>query len=376
VGEDAETGDRARAWADIDLGALARNYRAIRARANQKRVIGVVKANAYGHGAVLVARALAAAGCDAFAVISVPEAAELRAAGIRQPLLVLGGVQSPDEADRALALDAEPVLSRAEAVAIFDAAAARAGRTARFQLELDTGMGRVGVLPAELDEFLARVAKAKRVRVSGVMSHLACADDAASAETARQRKLFGELVARVRAAGIAPEWTHMDNSAGIVRGVTPGCDAIRPGIALYGVDPTLEGGHALEPVMSLCARVVHAKSVGAGTPIGYAGAFRATEPTRILTLAIGYADGLPRAAGGKVAVGVSGRRAPLVGRVSCDLATVATPIDDRTAPGDVALVFGRRDGLDVPVEELARAVGTISYEVLVRVGPRVPRLAT
>jgi alanine racemase len=255
-------------------------------------------------------------------------------------------------------------------------AAARAGRAARFQLELDTGMGRLGVLPDELGEFLERVKRAKHVRVSGVMSHLACADDAAAPETARQRKLFRDLVARVRAAGIAPEWTHMDNSAGIVRGVTPGCDAVRPGIALYGIDPTLEGGHPLEPVMSLCARVVHAKTIEAGTPIGYAGAFVASERTRILTLALGYADGLPRAAGGKIAVGVSGRRAPLVGRVSCDLATVAAPADDRTAPGDVALVFGRRDGLEVPVEELARAVGTISYEVLVRIGPRVPRLAT
>jgi alanine racemase len=128
--------------------------------------------------------------------------------------------------------------------------------------------------------------------------------------------------------------------------------------------------------MSLCARVVHAKTVEAGTPIGYAGAYRAPERSRVLTLAVGYADGLPRAAGGRVEVGVGSRRAPVVGRVSCDLTTVAVPADDRTAAGDVALVFGRRAGLEVPVEELARAVGTISYEVLVRIGPRVPRLAT
>lgn len=372
----AESGERERAWAEIDLGALARNYRAIRARGKDKRVIAVVKANAYGHGAVLVARALAAEGCEAFAVISVPEAAELRASGIRAPTLVLGGVQSRAEAERALALDVEPVLSRADAFEWLDGAAARAGRAARCHVELDTGMGRVGVVPDELGEFLARVAKAKHVRVTGVMSHLACADDAGSLETARQRKLFGELVTRIRAAGISPEWTHMDNSAGLVHGETPGCDAIRPGISLFGVDPTLEGGHALEPVMSLCARVVHAKTVPAGTSIGYAGAYRAPERTRILTLAIGYADGLPRGAGGKIGVGVSGRRAPLVGRVSCDLVTVAVPPDDVTAPGDVALVFGRRGGLDVPVEDLARAVGTISYEVLARIGPRVPRIAT
>jgi alanine racemase len=377
VGGAGDSDARTRAWAEIDVGALGRNYRAIRARANQKRVIAVVKANGYGHGALLVARALEALRCEAFAVISVEEAAELRAGGIRAPLLVLGGVQSAGEAERALSLDAEPVVSRAEAIDWLEAAAAKAGRECRFQLELDTGMGRLGVLPDDLSPLLARVSRAQRVRLSGIMSHLACADDAGSPETARQRKLFGELVARVRAAGFAPEWTHMDNSAGVMRGVTDGCDAVRPGIALFGVDPTLEGGHALEPVMSLCARVVHAKTVSAGTPIGYAGEFRASERTRILTLAIGYADGLPRAAGGgRAAIGVGGRRAPVVGRVSCDLATVAVPPDDRTAPGDVALVFGKRDGVSVPVEDLARAVGTISYEILVRVGPRVPRLAT
>jgi alanine racemase len=373
---DATGAGRGRAWAEIDLGALARNYRAIRARAIGKRVIAVVKANGYGHGAVLVARALAAEGCEAFAVISVEEAAELRAAGITAPVLVLGGVQSAAEADTALALDVEPVVSRAAALDWLEAAAARAGRVSRCQVELDTGMGRLGVLPDDVGAFFERVARAKGVRLSGVMSHLACADDASSPETARQRRLFAELVARIRALRFSPDWIHMDNSAGIARGATEGCDAIRPGISLYGVDPTLEGGHPFEPVMSLCARVVHAKTVAAGTPIGYAGEFRAPERTRILTLALGYADGLPRAAGGRVAVSVGGRRAPIVGRVSCDLATVAVPPDDPTAPGDVALVFGRRGGVHVPVEDLARAVGTISYEVLVRIGPRVPRLPT
>jgi len=376
VGEARDSRAQTRAWAEIDVAALARNYRAIRARAQDKRVIAVVKANAYGHGAVPAARALAAAGCDAFAVISLDEAAELRDAGLRAALLVLGGVQDADEAARALALDVEPVLSRAEPLEWLDAAAARAGQECRVHLELDTGMGRLGATPGELDALLARAVRARRVRVVGVMSHLACADDAASPETARQRALFAELVGRVRAAGVTPQWLHIDNSAGIVRGAAEGCNAVRPGIALYGVDPTLEGGHPFEPVMSLCARVVHAKNVAAGTPIGYAGAFRAVEATRILTLAVGYADGLPRAAGGRASVAVSGRRAPIVGRVSCDLATVAVPTADPAGPGDVALVFGRRRGFELPVAELASAVGTISYEVLVRIGPRVPRIPT
>ena len=376
MGEDATSHSRNRAWAEIDLGALVRNYQAIRARAQDKRVIAVVKANAYGHGVSLVAKALAGAGCDAFAVFSVEEAAELRAGGLRGQLLVLGGVQSADDAAQALALDAEPVISRAEACDWVESAAARTGRPARVQLELDTGMGRLGVLPGELDALVPRLKRARSFEVTGVMSHLACADDADSAETARQRKLFGEMVARLRAGGVTPAWVHLDNSAGVVRGVTDGCNAVRPGIALYGIDPTLEASAPFDPVMNLCARVIHAKTVPAGTPIGYAGDFRARETTRILTLALGYADGVPRAAGGHASVGVGGRRAPIVGRVSCDLVTVAVPPDDATKPGDVALVFGRRAGQDVPVGDLARAVGTSAYEILVRIGPRVPRLAT
>ena len=376
VGADERSGHRSRVWAEIDLGAAARNFRAIRARADGRRVIAVVKANAYGHGAILFARALSAERCDAFAVISVEEAAELRAAGVREPLLVLGGPMAPAEADRALALDASLVVSRVEALDWLDAAAARAGRTADFQLELDTGMGRLGFAPDDLAAALAKIRAAKRLRLDGVMSHLACADDAASPETARQRARFAELVGAVRAGGFAPSWVHLDNSAGLARGATPGSDAVRPGISLYGIDPTLEGGHALEPVMSLFARVAHAKTVAAGTPIGYGGDWRAPERSRVATLALGYADGLPRAASGKIDVGLRGRRARVVGRISCDLAMAALPADAQTAAGDVALVFGRGEGMEIPVHELARAVGTISYEILVRIGPRVPRLPT
>jgi len=180
----------------------------------------------------------------------------------------------------------------------------------------------------------------------------------------------------VRAAGFAPDWIHLDNSAGIARGATPGTNAVRPGLWLWGADPLLEGGHALEPVMSLFARVCHAKIVPPGTKIGYGGTFVARETSRILTLAIGYADGLPRAVGGKIDVGWRGRRVPLVGRVSCDLSSAAVAGDEPVEPGDAVLIFGRAGSLEIPVEELARAAGTNSYEILVRIGPRIPRIAT
>ncbi len=353
-----------------------RNLRAIRARGGGRRLIAVVKANAYGHGAVVVARALAADGCDAFAVISVDEALELRDAGIREPILVLGGLLEPGEADTALAHDVTPVVSRIETLAWLAGAAARANRPAPFHLKLDTGMGRLGLAIENLSAFLERLRAAPVLRLDGVMSHLAEADDIGAPATERQRAQFSELVARVRGAGFAPEWIHLDNSAGIARGASPGTNAVRPGLSLWGAEPMQSGGTALEPVMSLFARVAHTKTVSPGTKIGYGGDFVARETSRILTLAIGYADGLPRAVGGKIEVGWRGRRVPLVGRVSCDLATAAVPGDEPIEPGDAVLIFGRSGPLSIPVEEVARAAGTISYEILARIGPRVSRIAT
>ncbi len=369
---------KSRAWAEIDRGALVRNLRAIRARARGRRVVAVVKADAYGHGAVLVARALAADGCDAFAVISVDEALELRDAGVREPILVLGGLLEPDEAGVALARGLTPVVSRIEPLDWLAKAAARgpASRRAPFHLKLDTGMGRLGLAPEDLPALLERTRAEPALALEGVMTHLAQADDLESGETDRQRAEFAALVARVRAAGFAPDWIHVDNSAGIARGVTPDTNAVRPGLWLWGAEPMLRGGHALEPVMSLFARVCHAKVVPPGTRIGYGGDFVARDTTRILTLAIGYADGLPRAAGGKIEVGFRGARVPLVGRVSCDLATAAVPGRERIEPGDAVLIFGKSCALAIPVEETARAAGTISYEILARIGPRVPRIAT
>ncbi len=339
-------------------------------------MIAVVKADAYGHGAVLVARALSSAGCDAFAVISVDEALELRDARIREPILVLGGLLGPDEADTALARGVTPVVSRVETLDWLAKAASRANRRASFHLKLDTGMGRLGLAAEDLPVFLERLRFARELRLEGVMSHLAEADDVEAPTTERQRAEFAELVARVRAAGFDPEWIHLDNSAGIARGATPGTNAVRPGLWLWGAEPMLTGGNALEPVMSLFARVCHSKVVRSGMRIGYGGDFVTRETSRILTLSIGYADGLPRAVGGKIEVGWRGRRVPLVGRVSCDLATAAVPGSEPVEPGDAVLIFGRSGALALPVEEIARAAGTISYEILARIGPRVPRIAT
>ncbi len=367
-----ERGSGRPTWAEIDSSALARNLAQLRARAADRRVIAVVKADAYGHGAVRVAGALVAAGVEALAVATVAEAAELRSAGIALPILLLGGLHAPDEADFALAHELIPALGAREEFAWLEEAAKRAGRSFPLHLKFDTGMTRLGFRPDDVDPVLER-ALAGPFDVQGLMSHLACADQPDSPHVAEQRERFAGLVARCGERGLQPAWIHLDNSAAILHGPTPGTTAVRPGLALYGADPTLDGVAELDPVMTLCTRVCRLQRVPRGTRVGYGGEFTASRDTRIATLPIGYADGLPRAAAGRFALGLGAARVPLAGRVSMDLCSVDAG-DAAVEVGDEVLVFGRRPDLVIPVEELAAAAGTIAYEILVGIGARVPRL--
>ena len=365
---------KSRAWAEIDLGALLRNYRWLKSRAGGRELIAVVKADAYGHGAVPVARALAAEGAGMLAVVTPGEARQLREAGVRTPILLLGALLDAREVELCLDLDLDLAATRLEALELFSACARRAGRPARVHLKVDTGMGRVGLAPSELPRAAESLRAGRWLELVGLMTHLAEADDVGSPQTERQRRGLGEALAGLRAAGLEPHWIHCDNSAGVARGCWPEANAVRPGIALYGAQPTLEHGLPLEPVMSLRARVCHAKTVAEGEAVGYGGEYRATRPTRILTVALGYADGFPRAASG-YRLGAGGERLPLAGRVSCDLICVAAD-GARIEVGDELLVFGRDAGGSIPVEELADGSGTISYEILARIGARVPRVYT
>ena len=365
--------------ARIDLGALRRNLGWVRERSAGRRVIGVVKADAYGHGAVMVARSLIAARCEALAVATTSEARVLREAGIRERIFLLQDLREPGDADRVGELDLVPLISSLAALPLFEAAARRTGRRLPVHLKLDTGMGRLGLLPDELERSLDLLRRSPNLEFEGFCSHLADADDPDAATPARQRALFGDLLARVLDAGFSPDWIHMDNSAGIVRGPTPRTTAVRPGIALYGADPTFRGEVELEPSMTLVTRVTRAKRVPGGTRVGYGGSYTTSGETWLLTLPIGYADGLPRDAGSRFSVGFAGRRIPLVGRVSMDLSAAdAGPPDafdsDKDPVGQEVLIFGRGEGMEIRVEELAAAVGTISYEILSRIGQRVERV--
>ena len=366
------------AW--IDRGALAHNARRALALAEGRAVIGVVKADGYGHGAETVARGLLAQGVPRLAVVSIAEGAALRRAGIGAPILLLGGARSAAAMERAVKLSLTPVL---QDEADFELARTfgRPDAPLAVEVELDTGMARMGAAPAAAEALLARVLDAPQLALAGVFTHLARADAADPAPGRAQCEAFARPLGAVLEASDTSPGLHVVNSAGLLRraelesGLVE-TTAVRPGLLLYGISPFADRAAAaldLEPVMTLAARVVAVRRIGPGDSVGYGSEWRAERETTIATLPIGYADGIPRAAWPAGRIHLAGRLRPIAGRVSMDSVCVELG-DDPVAVGDVATVFGRTpQGERIPIEDFAAACGTIGYEIAVGVGARVLR---
>ena len=369
------------AVATVDLAALRANFAEARRLAAGAEVIAVVKADAYGHGAVPVARALARDGCPRLATWSVDEAVGLRDASVSPPILILAGVQSAEEARAAVEADLVPVVhDEAGLQRLAEAVRRGASDPLDVHVEIDTGMHRMGVAPGDAMDLVERVHGAPELRLDGVMTHFARADEADLDATRDQLVRFSRILAELQERGVSPGRVHVANSAGLVAwselegcGVAP--DAVRPGLMLYGAQPSSTRAVPLRPVMSLRAPVVAIRSLRAGDPVGYGARYRAPRDTRIATLGLGYADGLPIALTNRGAVWLAGARRPIAGRVSMD--SVGVDIGDAAvAVGDRAVVFGATEAeaaAVLPVDEVADHAGTLSYELLVRVGQRVPR---
>ena len=365
--------------ATIDRAALRANLAEAVRHAGGRELIAVVKADAYGHGAVLVARTLAGAGCRRFAVATLGEAVELRDAGIDESILLLGGVSDREEAREVLARGVTPVVHDERDVDLLVEAADRTRTRVGVQVELDTGMHRMGAAPDDAVPLLERVAGEPALRVAGCFTHLARADEPDLGPSFQQISCFRELLRQARRRGIEPGEVHVANSAALLvgnalRAVLPEATAVRPGLMLYGVLPAPHLSANLRPVMTLRTRVKLVRRVRAGEGVGYAALYRPKQDTRIATLPAGYADGVPVAASNRGEVLIGARRFPIVGRVSMDSVTVDVG-DSGVAPGDEAIFFGAGDRGALSVEEAAAAADTLSYELLVRVGSRVPRVA-
>jgi alanine racemase len=362
-----------RARIEIDLDALERNYRRVARAVAPAGVLPVVKADAYGHGAVEVARALAPLGAAGFAVARVEEGSALRVAGVAARVLVCSPVH-PDRYGELARHDLVPVVSALDQIDALEAFAGATGWRPAVHLKVDTGMHRLGVPEPELGTALDRLRASRLLRWEGVMSHLADAEVATSATNERQQRAFEEVLARLTAEERGRLAVHLANSAGALRLPRSRFDLVRPGLALYGGDvPNASREAGLEPVAALRARIVQVQPVGAGEPVGYGGRWRAEAPSRIGIVGVGYADGYPWRAGNRAEALVAGRRVAVVGAVSMDLLALdLTGVE--AAVGDEATLLGRQGAEEIRVGELAERAGTIPYEILCHLRLRLPRL--
>ncbi|MEU1406272.1 alanine racemase [Streptomyces sp. NPDC005728] len=368
-----------RARAEIDLAALRANVRALRARAKGAALMAVVKSDAYGHGAVPCARAAVEAGAAWLGTATPEEALALRAAGLDTRVLcwlwVPGGPWR-----QAIEADIDVSLSGMWALREVTEAARQAGRPARVQLKADTGLGRNGCQPADWPELVGEALRAERaglVRVTGLWSHFACADEPGHPSIAAQLSRFREMVAYAEEQGVRPEVRHLANSPATLTLPETHFDLVRPGIAMYGVSPSPEIGtpadFGLRPVMTLSASLALVKHVPGGHGVSYGHHHITAGDTTLGLVPVGYADGIPRHASGTGPVLVDGKWRTVAGRVAMDQFVVDLGGDEPPV-GAEAVLFGPGDRGEPTAEDWAQACGTIAYEIVTRIGTRVPRV--
>jgi len=369
--------EKQRAWVELSAGALEHNCRVMRGMVSPGcRVLGIVKADAYGHGAVEVARRLVGLGCEMLAVACLPEAVELRRAGIAAPILILG-ITPAEFADRVVEYDLIQAVSCVELGRALSRAAGELGKKARIHIKLDTGMGRVGFSaydPAAAAKEVAEVCALPNLEHEGIFTHFANADGDEEYTMLQFTRFLDTVDILEKEYGLNFEIRHCAASAAALKYPCTHLDMIRPGIAMYGHYPDQSccglDGDRLVPVMSLYARVGEVRLLPEGTPVSYGGTRVLKRDSRVAVLPLGYGDGFHRSLSDRFCVDFDGKKAPILGRICMDMCMVdVTDLPEVTA-GSVATVFGAEN----PLEEAAELLGTISYELLCDMLPRVPRI--
>jgi alanine racemase len=357
-------------WAEIDINSLKSNFLHVKKLIGRDTgIMSIVKADAYGHGAIAVSKALSElCGSQMFGVATVDEGLELRGSGIKAPILVLAGI-NPNEAKTVVECELTPTIYSLRIASTLNDYAVKFGVQVGYHLKMDTGMTRLGLRIEDLPGFMDEISRLKNLKMEGLFSHLANADMELVDYTMKQIKIFKDIHSIITHAGVFPKFLHIANSSAIQRFPASHLNLVRPGIMLYGsgINQKVKLGH----VMSLKTRVIQIKQVPPGIPVGYGGTFITKRPTVIAILPIGYADGYMRTLSNRARVSTKGFSAPVVGKVCMDF----TIIDVTDVPGikedDEVILFG--DEL-VTVEDVARWAGTISYEILSITGKRVPRV--
>ena len=371
-------------WAEISLKAILHNLRAIRKQVGaQRKILAVVKSNAYGLGAVPVAKALQKAGTEWFGVTCANEGVELREAGIRKRILVLTGFW-PGEERRLIQNNLTPTVTRVDDLGHLERGARAAGGKSRlrFHLKINTGMNRLGISADEVECFARTLARCKHIELEGTFTHFASAEDFTARQTNEQEKVFLACLDRMRALGVAPGIVHMANSGAICARPSTWADMVRPGAILYGYyqsfDPPQKkqevmGQVALQPCLSLRARIISLRNVPVGEGVGYAARFVTKRPSRIAVINAGYADGVVRALTNRGWALVRGQRVPLVGTISMDLTTLDLTDVPEAVLGDVVTIYGKDGDAAIEVSEVAHEIGTVTSDLLCALGRRVPK---
>ncbi len=359
----------------IDLGALEHNFNEVVRRAEGRKILAVVKAQAYGHGAVRVSKHLLEFGADMFGVALVEEGKQLRDAGIDAPILLMGSL-FPEQAEAAAALRLTPVVHTMTVARSLSDAARKLGAKISVHVKIDTGMGRIGVSPEEASDFITALRTLAGIDVEGLMTHFADADLRDKQFATRQMDRFEKLLKRLDAGGINIRLRHAANSAAVLDFYRALFTMVRPGLMLYGYNPlerVLQDGD-LKPALSLVTRITFLKKVPADVPISYGRTFITKRESLIATLPIGYADGYSRSLSNKGEALVGGVRVPVVGRVCMDMCMIDVTEVPGVREGDDVVLIGRQGREFITADEIAAKTGTIPYEVLCGISNRVPRV--
>lgn len=371
---------RERAWVEIDLAAIAHNVRQIRhLLAPQTALMAIVKADAYGHGATLVAQTALAAGANWLGVATIPEGVELRAAGISAPILILGAVNTAEQVRAIAHWQLQPTLCNPRQALVFSAALAELSDSLPLpvHLKLDTGMSRLGTDWQDAAAFAQLVQRLPNLKLASVYSHLATADDVDTTIMWQQQQRFTAAIAQIQAAGIDPPQLHLANSAATLSDSALHYDLVRVGLALYGLYPAehLSTSLDLRPALQVKARITQVKTIPAGAGVSYGHHYRAPQTLRLAIVGIGYADGVPRQLSNQIQVLIRGQQIPQIGTITMD----QTMLDVSSLPdlqeGEVVTFLGQDGQHAIAADDWAKTLGTISWEILCGFKHRLPRIA-
>jgi len=370
---------RERAWIEVDLGALAHNVRQVRRRLHPgTELMAVVKADAYGHGAIAIAQTALQQGASWLGVATIPEGMELRNAGIQAPILVLGAVNAPEQVEAIAQWNLQPTLCNPKQALVFSETLGKLGVAAPMPVHLmvDTGMSRLGTHWEQVAEFAQWVQRLPHLKIDGVYSHLATADDPDPTVMRLQHQRFQGAIAQLHSVGITPPRLHFANSAATLIDNNLHYDMVRTGLILYGLHPAphLVPYIDLQPVLQVKARVTQVKPLAAGSGVSYGHSFVAPHDLSLAVVSIGYADGIPRLLSNRLSVLVRGQRVPQIGAITMDQIMLDVSAIPNLQPGEIVTLLGQDGGDRITADDWANDLGTISWEILCSFKHRLPRV--